>query len=239
MENTKSKYSKKQILTGILFACLVFNSGKALVNYGLHTVETSIIGFAVSGIFLVADLLIMIGLLMPKGHGMIRVGTLALLIGEIVSFVQVVVIYRIFDPIILIMDAIYLLGAFLLYRFVSNVYGGKQVNVAKAKKEWYIPAFCICLVFVIETALSSVFMSIFILGIAYLFLASTVLDHVLSEKEKEEHNNALLMFAIGAVVVLGVLFFVTDRPSISDDIAYDEDGFLGYSDGFWEWMGKQ
>ena len=58
---------------------------------------------------------------------------------------------------------------------------------------------------------------------------------------KNNKNNNNNNFPVGKVLIIGciaafvigmvILFANTD----SRDIAHDEDGFLGYSDSFWEW----
>lgn len=53
-------------------------------------------------------------------------------------------------------------------------------------------------------------------------------------------GKGLLITTIISVVLLGVSFWGLSNKSSSyswdrNDVAYDDSGFLGYSDGFWEW----
>lgn len=52
------------------------------------------------------------------------------------------------------------------------------------------------------------------------------------------NNTKGTIFIVVVVVVFIILAAITySQPRI--DVVHDPDGFLGYSDGFWEWQAQQ
>lgn len=67
-------------------------------------------------------------------------------------------------------------------------------------------------------------------------------DGITIEKEKEgkavSNNTRGTIFVVVVVVVFIILAAITySQPR--KDVVHDPDGFLGYSDSFWEWQAQQ
>lgn len=61
-----------------------------------------------------------------------------------------------------------------------------------------------------------------------------------NDDKPEKVNNALAMFiCVVTIIILIATSSNGGNSSYDNSIAYDPDGFLGYSDSFWEWWGDQ
>ena len=67
----------------------------------------------------------------------------------------------------------------------------------------------------------------------------------LMEKKNLNRKKALNLTSIGlfaaAIIIAIIIAFFTmcSGGEVDNSIAYDSDGFLGYSDSFWDWWGDQ
>ncbi len=60
-----------------------------------------------------------------------------------------------------------------------------------------------------------------------------------NNKKPNSFGDIVLKIVVGIIFVAIAIGLSECGGCASSDIAYDEDGFLNMSDGFWEWMRKQ
>jgi hypothetical protein len=52
---------------------------------------------------------------------------------------------------------------------------------------------------------------------------------------KKSNTGGIIALVLVLLVLMAAIGSCFDDGSSKKDVAYDEDGFLGYSDSFWEW----